>query len=198
MSPDTLRAAFDRQGYAIARGVFGPPRWKQLEAQFDRIVEQLRASGEHVNARWGGPAMDRLGAAGTEVVHTHNVQRYSAVWADALRHPPFLDLVEALLGPDIVLHHTKLFEKPAGRGAPFPLHQDWAYFPTRNDSMLARRPLPRQVATDDPRTHRLRRAQRRAAVGSRGQGRRPASCAWMGVKGDGDGCRARECVPRRA
>jgi ectoine hydroxylase-related dioxygenase (phytanoyl-CoA dioxygenase family) len=137
MSPDELRAAFDRQGYAIAQGVFGADVLAGLSDDFDRIVRQLRASGEDVNARWGGPGMERLRSAGTEVVHTHNVQRYSSRWADALRHPAFLDLAEALLGPDIVLHHTKLFEKPPGRGAPFPLHQDWTYFPTRLDSMLA-------------------------------------------------------------
>ena len=31
----------------------------------------------------------------------------------------------------------KLFAKPPGIGAPFPLHQDWAYFPTERDSMIA-------------------------------------------------------------
>src|SRR5690606_387474 len=52
-------------------------------------------------------------------------------------HPGFLNACAALLGEDIVLHHTKLFLKPAGIGAPFPPHQDWTYFPTRDDRMLA-------------------------------------------------------------
>ena len=35
------------------------------EADFDRIVRQLLASEEEIDARWSGPEMDRIGAAGT-------------------------------------------------------------------------------------------------------------------------------------
>jgi phytanoyl-CoA hydroxylase len=81
--------------------------------------------------------MERLGAASTSVVHTHNVQQYSAAWMRALVHPRFIEAATAVVGPDVVLHHTKLFQKPPERGAPFPMHQDWSYFPTERDTMLA-------------------------------------------------------------
>ena len=42
-----------------------------------------------------------------------------------------------ILGPDIVLHHTKLFQKSPRERSPFPIHQDWSYFPTEEDSMIA-------------------------------------------------------------
>ena len=35
------------------------------------------------------------------------------------------------------MHHSKLFQKPQGKGAPFPMHQDWEYFPTVQDTMIA-------------------------------------------------------------
>jgi ectoine hydroxylase-related dioxygenase (phytanoyl-CoA dioxygenase family) len=54
-----------------------------------------------------------------------------------LLNPDFLDAAREVLGEDIVLHHTKLFQKPAENGAPFPMHQDWSYFPAKNDSMVA-------------------------------------------------------------
>lgn len=132
-----LRERFDRDGFALVEGVFSPDEVAELEADFDRIVRQLLASEEEIDARWSGPEMDRIGAAGTVVLHTHNVQQYSATWLRALLHPRFLDAAEALLGPDIVLHHTKLFQKPAEFGAPFPMHQDWNYFPTEKDTMIA-------------------------------------------------------------
>ena len=47
-----------------------------------------------------------------------------------------LDVVESLIGSDIILHHTKLFLKPP-KVASFPLHQDWSYFPTQCNSMIA-------------------------------------------------------------
>ncbi|MES1228194.1 MAG: phytanoyl-CoA dioxygenase family protein [Armatimonadota bacterium] len=136
-SPETIRAEFVENGYYLAKGVFSPSEAAELEQDFDRIVRQITDSGEETNARWSGPEVDKLGATGTVVTHTHNVQKFSAVWMKALLHPAFLDAAEAILGPDIVLHHTKLFQKPAENGAPFPMHQDWDYFPTVKDSMIA-------------------------------------------------------------
>ena len=72
-------------------------------------------------------------------------------------------MVEAILGPDIILHHTKLLQKPAEKGAPFPMHQDWSYFPSVNNTMLGGS-IHVTRATDDmgclrvyPGSHRLGR-----------------------------------------
>jgi ectoine hydroxylase-related dioxygenase (phytanoyl-CoA dioxygenase family) len=131
-----IKAFWDENGYYLAKGVFSPSEVKMLEYDFDRIVCQLLDSGEELNARWTGPEMDRLGA-GTVVLHTHNVQQYSSVWLRALLQDKFLNVTEALIGPDIVLHHTKLFQKPSEKGSPFPMHQDWEYFPSEKDTMMA-------------------------------------------------------------
>jgi hypothetical protein len=117
--------------------VFNREEVATLERDFDRIVTQLRGSGEEINARWGGEEMNRLDGGQSVIFHTHQVQIYSAVWLKAFLHEGFLDTVEALIGPDIILHHTKLFQKPAEKGSPFPMHQDWPYFPSVNDSMMA-------------------------------------------------------------
>jgi phytanoyl-CoA hydroxylase len=128
--------AFARDGFFVARGLFRN-RVASLEREFDRICAQLDRSGEETNARWGGAASDAVNGPGKVVQHTHNVQRYSAVWAQLWFDQAFLDLTEQFLGPDIVLHHTKLFRKPAEKGAAFPMHQDWSYFPTLKDTNLA-------------------------------------------------------------
>ena len=154
---------FDEHGYHLAKAVFSPSEMAALEEDFDRIVGQLQGSNENVNARWEGAAMDRIGAKNTVVVHTHNVQNYSARWLAAFQHPGLLDAASAILGPDIILHHSKLFQKPQGKGAPFPMHQDWSYFPTVKDTMIAG-VIHVSAATDDmgcfrvyPGTHRLGR-----------------------------------------
>ncbi|MCG9894266.1 MAG: phytanoyl-CoA dioxygenase family protein, partial [Fimbriimonadaceae bacterium] len=133
----SLADHFQEHGYAVARSLFSPDETAALESEFDRIVAQISAAGEAVNARWSGPEMDRMGAAETVVLHTHNVQRYSAAWMQALLHPRFLAAGTEILGPDVILHHTKLFQKPAEMGSPFPMHQDWEYFPSELDTMLA-------------------------------------------------------------
>jgi len=43
-----------------------------------------------------------------------------------------LDAVEALLGPDLVYHYSKINMKPAGVGSPVEWHQDLSYYPLTN------------------------------------------------------------------
>jgi len=136
-STTEITKSFQENGYYLARNVYSPAEVAELERDFDRIVGQLQGSGEGVNARWGGAAIDKIDK-GTTVVHTHNVQIYSAAWLRAFLQPRFLEVSRAILNsPDVVLHHSKLFQKPAEKGAPFPMHQDWSYFPTVKDNMIA-------------------------------------------------------------
>jgi len=128
---------FAEDGFYVAKGVFSADEVKALETDFDRIVDQISSTGENINATWGGPEMERLGAQNLVVIHTHNVQQYSAAWTRALLQDRFLKVATDILGPDVLLHHTKLFQKPPERGAPFPMHQDWDYFPTLKHSMIA-------------------------------------------------------------
>jgi phytanoyl-CoA hydroxylase len=134
---DNIAELFARDGYYVARGVYLEAQLRELEEDFDRVVAQLERSGENVNARWRGENMDALDGGTSTVIHTHNVQRYSARWLRALQDDRFLTIAQSILGPDIILHHTKLFQKPPRSGAPFPVHQDWWYFPTKNDTMIA-------------------------------------------------------------
>ena len=88
MNPVTLpvpvtKTFFAENGYFLAENVFSPAEVAALEEDFNRIVTQLVESKEDVNARWGGAAMERLGANGTTFFHTHNVQNFSARWLQA-------------------------------------------------------------------------------------------------------------------
>jgi ectoine hydroxylase-related dioxygenase (phytanoyl-CoA dioxygenase family) len=137
MNSTEIRDFFNENGYYHARGVFSPDEVAAMEEDFDRIVQQLQGGDEDYNARWGGEEMKRLDGGASEIVHTHNVQAFSARWTHAFMQEKFLDITEAILGPDIILHHSKLFQKPAEKGSPFPMHQDWTYFPSEKDSMMA-------------------------------------------------------------
>ena len=134
---DSITEKFEKDGYYVARGLFKGEELKNLQVDFDKIVEQLQKSGENNNAKWGGEAMESISKETDELMHTHQVQSYSAAYARALYNSDFLDITEKIIGPDILLHHTKLFMKPPKNGAPFPIHQDWQYFPTIKDSMIA-------------------------------------------------------------
>lgn len=128
---------FAEHGYYHAKGVFSAADIASLESDFDRIVAQLTKSGEQIDATWGGAETERLARSSDVILHTHNVQKYSRRWLNAFLHERFLDVVSQIIGDDIILHHSKLFQKPSENGSPFPMHQDWPYFPTVNDTMIA-------------------------------------------------------------
>ena len=55
----------------------------------------------------------------------------SADWLEFACHSDILDMVEQLIGPDIILWCTTVFGKPAGTGKETPWHQDAKYWPIR-------------------------------------------------------------------
>lgn len=134
---EDVKAFFEEKGYYHAKGVFSPDEVSALEGDFDRIVGQLLASGEKIDATWMGPEMKRIQAKDDIILHTHNVQQFSATWLKAMLSERFLEVPSRILGEDIVLHHSKLFQKPSEKGSPFPMHQDWSFFPTYKDTMIA-------------------------------------------------------------
>ena len=134
--PAIIAERFAADGCLLVRGLYDAETVRELETAFDGIVADLLTSGEKVNAGWKSAAeIDKN--TEFEIVHTHQVQSWSAAWARALFDPRLMQVVTPILGNDVILHHTKLFQKPPSVGAPFPMHQDWGYFPTRQDSMIA-------------------------------------------------------------
>ena len=128
---------FKEKGFYAQSSLFTKEALQKYSLEFDRIVAQLQESGEDINARWGSELTKDIEQSESQVIHTHNVQSYSAEMMAMIQNEEFLDAVEELIGPDIILHHTKLFLKPPGNGSAFPLHQDWSYFPTEKNSMIA-------------------------------------------------------------
>ncbi len=55
--------------------------------------------------------------------------RGDPVWLNYASHPPILDILEQLIGPDFLLWGTTVFGKPANGGKRVPWHQDGEYWP---------------------------------------------------------------------
>lgn len=132
---------FQRDGYYLAKGVFRN-QLPELETSFDKIITQLESTTEKITAAWPCEALEKIHQKyPTEkppvILHTHNVQRYDSIWMKAFLDPAFLKYATGILGEDVILHHSKLFLKPAKYGSAFPVHQDYSYFSTIKDSMMA-------------------------------------------------------------
>ncbi len=184
MSQQSIKALFDRQSYYLAPAVFRAKQLKDLIESFDQIASELGRDEQANNARWSGKQMDEIDGGKSVILHTHNIQNYAGAWMQAFMSERFLDVAEKILGPDIILHHSKLFLKPPKIGAPFPMHQDWEHFPSQQDKMIAA--IIHLTDTDDnsgclriyPGSHKAGRIE-----GMRGEGEGSSAKAEFSLEG---------------
>ena len=66
---------------------------------------------------------------GTQVRRLYEPCSHCEVFREFAQSARLLDAVEALLGPDLVFHYSKINMKPAGVGSPVEWHQDLSYYP---------------------------------------------------------------------
>jgi ectoine hydroxylase-related dioxygenase (phytanoyl-CoA dioxygenase family) len=110
-------AAYREQGLVVPEARVPAATLARLRAALDRLIEENpRTRPEHLVLRWGG---------GAAALPTHTE------FLDVARDPAILDLIEPVLGPDIILWGAHVFCKPAGDGLEVPWHQDGQYWPIR-------------------------------------------------------------------
>lgn len=122
------RAFYAANGYLLVRGLISRKEAAALRAE----VHAIAARQGPTNATWASVAEQ-----GTRLEHSHDVQFRSAAFTRLLVDPRLLDVLTGLIGPNVQLHHNKMFIKPPENGSPFPMHQDYGYFPHRGTSMTA-------------------------------------------------------------
>lgn len=133
---------YNENGYFLAQDVFTPAEIAEMQRETTDLLARANASGRKMEATWQGDWREKAGIGTltetkTKVDSIHNVQNHSAYFTRLLLHERLLDYAAEILGPNIQLHHTKLHSKPPAHGSPFPLHQDYPYFPHTNNEILA-------------------------------------------------------------
>jgi hypothetical protein len=112
-----LAATFARDGFVVPDFRLPADLLRDMQEALGRLIEENpNVRPEHLVLRWGG---------GEHRLPTH--QRF----LDYVRTPAILDLVEQILGPDIICWGAHVFCKPARTGLVIPWHQDGQYWPIR-------------------------------------------------------------------
>jgi hypothetical protein len=121
---------FRQQGFLVVRGLVAPEEVAALNAHTDGILSgRLRVPGID------SPTPD----APAEERHKfwerlHMPHRAMAIHEQFLLHPRVIDVLEALIGPDVLALQTMLFFKQPGQnGQGF--HQDSYYIPTQPNTL---------------------------------------------------------------
>lgn len=112
-------AHYHREGYLI------PPY--RLEPAF---LQAMQLALEQLIRDNPGVRPEKLVSAHVQGDNGEGV-RGATIFLDLAMHPPILDMVEQVLGPDIILWGCHVFCKPAGDGLETPWHQDGHYWPIR-------------------------------------------------------------------
>ncbi|KAK8406528.1 hypothetical protein O3P69_007277 [Scylla paramamosain] len=125
---------YDDNGYVVL-DILTDEEKSELSEDFDQIFQAK--DGANLEATWQGNWKTDEEKK-NEVKSIHGLQMYSAAFTRLLLNEKLLDACEDIMEtPNILLHHTKAHSKPPNTGSPFPMHQDYHYFPFKNDSMIA-------------------------------------------------------------
>lgn len=123
---------FKEQGYVVVRGLVPPEDVQELNAHVDNLL-----AGREVIE--GARIMADLGQKPREMtpedwLRVHMLHRLSPIHERFMLHPRILDVLEALIGPDVLALQTMLFFKQPGQpGQGF--HQDSYYIPSFPDTL---------------------------------------------------------------
>jgi phytanoyl-CoA hydroxylase len=132
LSPERSLASqmdfYHENGYLHVRGLLTPQEAAAYRAECHELVDRI---GEN-DATWASQR-----GQGTRLTHCHDVQFQSAAFTRLLVDQRLTRVAQAIIGPNVQLHHTKMFIKPPEKGSPFPMHQDYPYFPHERHSMIA-------------------------------------------------------------
>lgn len=132
-------AHFHERGWVLRRGLVDRAGIAALRAEIDGLHQRMDAvpEAEGVHVSWEDGVVPRRirQLMGSELVSSH---------VDAIsRSEPVLAILRQLIGPDVLLYHSKLMMKAAGDGSFTPWHQDYQYWvhesfrPTQVNCMLS-------------------------------------------------------------
>ena len=124
LSPAEL-ARFARDGYLLIDRFLGEAEIGRLRTAYMETVERLRCAGALRNAAAPDDGDDH-----GKVWQLRTAHLLHEAFLGHVRNPRFLDIVEALIGPDIQLVHYQGLYKPERSGGEVIWHQDDTYWPS--------------------------------------------------------------------
>jgi phytanoyl-CoA hydroxylase len=126
-------AGYGKDGFLIVRGLLPKEDVSRLQAWMSDIYEG-RVNLDHLSPVFDWMTdrqkADRLASARLHMPHWHSD---TAEWG--LLHPRVLDVLEALIGPDVSALQSMLFFNPPKKGGQG-WHQDSYYIQTQPDSLI--------------------------------------------------------------
>ena len=140
--------AFREQGFLVVRGLVSPAEIEELRSHTDDLMQgnlpqqQSQMSERDTKSDTGttGQGLEAPPAHLSPIekaqyfLRIHMLHRNLELHERYMLHPRVLDVLESLIGPDVLAMQTMLFLKPPGKPGQG-WHQDSYYIPTHPDSL---------------------------------------------------------------
>ena len=123
ISPNTDPDRYTDEGFCLFRGVLSRADITEARTELDTMLANL-PERQVVYKDGENKEVDARPEYLTEPHPKHSF------WLELCRHPRVLDVVESVLGPDLILIMSHLIVKRAGDGLPVAWHQDNTYWHT--------------------------------------------------------------------
>ncbi|OWJ62748.1 phytanoyl-CoA dioxygenase family protein [Inquilinus limosus] len=134
MIKDEEVAAYRRDGVVVVEDVLDSAQLAEARRVVAEFIEGSRAVTAHTDVYdlEPGHSADAPRVRRIKTPHKH----HKLFW-DIARSPRLVAILQALLGPGVRLHGSKINLKSPQFGSPVEWHQDWAFYPHTNDDILA-------------------------------------------------------------
>ncbi len=145
-----LKAAktfFNKEGYLVVENLLSPTEVETCQNEIHRIHQF--AAGQESPSEKSIADVARQHVQGEPFVKeetqvkelpvlrkAENTRDYSQVFRNLAMHPKLIDVVQNLIGADLLLFRSTLMFKPAFHGSSHGLHQDSAYWPMEPPTLV--------------------------------------------------------------
>ena len=121
---------WNENGFLRLEKVFTPAEVQRQSEELERLMQEWGRMGQGWRGPWRKAIMDADEADSAQALFLGTLQNYSETYMRAITNPKLTGAVSDLLGGTAVeFHHTILHAKAPDLGTPFPMHQDWPFYP---------------------------------------------------------------------
>lgn len=120
---------YEENGFLRVPGVFSKEEVAELSEQLDYVIENFATTGKGWSGPWRQQIMNPEEEAQSVLVALHEIEMYAAAWMRAVIKPHLTEALADILGENVEFHHATLHAKGPDFGAPFPMHQDYPFYP---------------------------------------------------------------------
>ena len=133
LTPDQLDA-YERDGVLLVENVADEAMLATMRRALAELIAQSASVTQHNEVYDLEP--DHT-AADPRLRRIKQPHRHHPIFREFCTTEPLLSILKQLLGPDIRMHNSKLNVKAPSGGSALEWHQDWAFHPHTNASLLA-------------------------------------------------------------